>query len=271
MKGKFHDDGVRRRGQGLTSVVHQFRLSSIGAPFTVQRKITTPGSVGVTVSFECDPLAPCIGSLPHMEFSFIPTLVGAEVTLEPLRSEHAGQLAEAVRDGDLHELWYTRIPAPEHMRQDIETRLAQHAAGQVVPWAVRRNVDETMMGVTTFLNLRPDHRRLEIGSTWIAASAQGTGINTEMKLLQLTHAFETLDCMAVEFRTHWHNHRSRRAIAALGAKQDGVLRNHDVWRDGTVRDVVVSSIIDREWPTVRLALTEKMRTLSRDLRSTTAT
>ena len=108
------------------------------------------------------------------------------------------------------------------------------------------------------MNIRAEHRRLEIGSTWIAASAQGTGLNTQVKLLQLTHAFETLGCMAVEFRTHWHNHRSRAAIAGLGAKQDGVLRNHDLWREGTVRDVVVFSVIDREWPTVRLSLTEKL-------------
>jgi RimJ/RimL family protein N-acetyltransferase len=113
--------------------------------------------------------------------------------------------------------------------------------------------------VTTFLHLRADHRRLEIGSTWIATSAQGTGINKEVKLLQLTRAFDELDCIAVEFRTHWHNRRSRAAIEALGAKQDGVLRNHDLWRDGTVRDVVVFSILAGEWPTVRLGLTQHLR------------
>ena len=126
--------------------------------------------------------------------------------------------------------------------------------------------------MTTLLNIRPDHRRLEIGSTWIAPSAQGTGLNTQVKLLQLTHAFESLDCIAVKFRTHWHNHRSRAAVAAQEANQDGVKRNHNQWRNGTMRDVVVfSSIIDSEWPSVRLSLTEKMRTRTRaSMASTTA-
>lgn len=193
-----------------------------------------------------------------MEFTAVPTLTGSLATLEPLSLDHAEALAEAVQDGNLHELWYARVPAPAGMREDVERRLAQHARGEVVPWAIRRADDGVVVGVTTFLNVRADNRRLEIGSTWIAGSAQGTGINAEVKLLQLTHAFETLGCIAVEFRTHWHNRRSRQAIAALGAKQDGVLRNHDLWRDGTVRDVVVFSIIDREWPTVRLALSEKL-------------
>ncbi|WP_413451616.1 GNAT family protein [Georgenia phoenicis] len=197
--------------------------------------------------------------MPSVSLTAVPTLTGSLVTLEPLRRDHADELAVAVQDGDLHELWYARVPSPETMHDDVAARLAQHAAGRVVPWVLRRNADGAALGVTTFLNIREDNRHLEIGSTWIAASAQGTGVNTEAKLLQLTHAFETLGCIAVELRTHWHNHRSRRAIAALGAKQDGVLRNHDLWRDGTVRDVVVFSIIDREWPTVRLGLTERLR------------
>lgn len=195
-----------------------------------------------------------------MEFTTVPRLAGTLVTLEPLSLDHVDELARTVQDGDLHRLWYTRVPEPEAMAEHVEGKLAQHAAGRVVPWTIRRTADGAALGVTTFLNIRADNRRLEIGSTWIAASAQGTGVNAEAKLLQLTHAFETLGCIAVEFRTHWHNHRSRRAIAALGAKQDGVLRNHDLWRDGTVRDVVVFSIIDREWPTVRLGLTERLRT-----------
>lgn len=194
-----------------------------------------------------------------MDFLATPTLTGSLVTLEPLVPEHAGELAEAVAEKDLYKVWYTRLPSPGGMGAEIEHRLAKHRAGQVVPWTIRA-ADGRAVGMTTFLNIRPDHRRLEIGSTWIAPSVQGTGVNTEMKLLQLTHAFETLDCIAVEFRTHWHNHRSRRAIAALGAKQDGVLRNHDLWRNGTMRDVVVFSIIAGEWPTVRLSLREKLRT-----------
>ncbi|MEE6272640.1 GNAT family protein [Georgenia sp. MJ206] len=193
-----------------------------------------------------------------MDFLAIPTLRGALATLEPLSPEHADDLAEAVAEDELYRTWYTRLPSPDGMAADIEHRLAQHVAGSVVPWAIRA-ADGRAVGMTTFLNIRPDHRRLEIGSTWIAPSVQGTGLNTEVKLLQLTHAFETLSCIAVEFRTHWHNQRSRRAIAALGAKQDGVLRNQDLWRDGTMRDVVVFSIIESEWPTVRLSLTEKLR------------
>ena len=197
-----------------------------------------------------------------MDFLAIPTLRGDLASLEPLAPEHAEELAEAVAEEDLYKIWYTRLPTPDRMSAEIEKLLAGHAAGQIVPWTIRA-ADGRAVGMTTFLNIRPDHRRLEIGSTWIAPSAQGTGVNTQVKLLQLAHAFEALDCIAVEFRTHWHNRRSRAAIEALGAKQDGVLRNHDLWRDGSMRDVVVFSIIDSEWPTVRLSLTEKLRTRNR--------
>lgn len=194
-----------------------------------------------------------------MDFLAIPTLRGALASIEPLAREHAEELAEAVAEDELYKVWYTRLPAPDQMSAEIAKRLAGHAAGQIVPWTIL-DADGRAVGMTTLLNIRPDHRRLEIGSTWIAPSVQGTGVNTQVKLLQLTHAFESLDCIAVEFRTHWHNHRSRAAVVALGAKQDGVLRNHDLWRDGTMRDVVVFSIIENEWPTVRLSLTEKLRT-----------
>jgi len=197
-----------------------------------------------------------------MDFYAIPHLSGDLVDLEPLTVEHAPELAEAIAEDDLYKVWFARLPSPDGMLADIKSKLARHAAQQCVPWAVRRRSDGRAVGVTTFLHIRPDHRRLEIGSTWLASSAHGTGINAEAKMLLLAHAFETLDCIAVEFRTHWHNRRSRAAIAALGAKQDGVLRNHDVWRDGTVRDVVVFSIIDREWPTVRLGLREKVRSFT---------
>ena len=192
-----------------------------------------------------------------MDFLAIPTLTGTLATLEPLAPEHAGELAEAVAEENLYQVWYTRLPAPEAMGAEIEKRLAGHAAGHLVPWTIRAG-DGRAVGMTTFLNIRPDHRRLEIGSTWIAPSVQGTGLNTEVKLLQLTHAFEALDCIAVEFRTHWHNHRSRRAIAALGAKQDGVLRSHQRLADGTHRDTVVFSIIAGEWPMVRRHLRYKL-------------
>ena len=194
-----------------------------------------------------------------MDFLAVPRLVGERVTLERSAASDAEQLASAVAEGELYKLWYTRLPEPERMGDEIRRRLEQHAAGRVVPWTIRRHSDGRAVGMTTFLNLRPDHRRLEIGSTWISTSAEGTGVNAEAKLLQLTYAFEELHCIAVEFRAHWHNHRSRAAIAALGAKQDGILRNHDLWRDGSMRDVVVFSIIESEWPAVRLGLTERLR------------
>lgn len=193
-----------------------------------------------------------------MDFDALPQLDGDRVSLVPLSLDHLDDLESAVSEGDLWKTWYTRIPSPEGMRGDIERRLALREGGAILPWAVRDNARGAVVGMTTFLNIVPADRRLEIGSTWLAKSAQRTGINTEAKLLLLTHAFEALDCMAVEFRTHWHNHQSRAAIAGLGAKQDGVLRNHTIWRDGSIRDTVVFSIIAGEWPSVRLGLREKL-------------
>jgi RimJ/RimL family protein N-acetyltransferase len=190
-----------------------------------------------------------------------PVLRGDHVLLELLAPEHEPELAEAVADGELWRLWVTRIPSPQDMAGEIRRRLAEHAAGTMVPWTVRDAGTGRAVGMTTYMNVRPQDRRLEIGSTWLSVSAQGTGVNPEAKLLMLGRAFDELGCVAVEFRTHWHNRRSRRAIEALGAKQDGVLRNQDLWRDGTVRDVVVYSVIDAEWPTVRLGLRERLRRL----------
>ncbi|MCU1479639.1 MAG: hypothetical protein JWQ19_425, partial [Subtercola sp.] len=195
-------------------------------------------------------------SAPAPDFAAVPTLVGARVTLVPLALEHVPDLQRAVAEGDLWQTWYTRIPSPDDMTDAVQHRLDLNAAGEWVPWAVVSNDTGTAVGMTSFLNIRADNRKLEIGSTWLAKSLQRTGINSDAKLLQLTHAFETLGCVAVEFRTHWHNQQSRAAIARLGAKQDGVLRNNDIWRDGTLRDTVVFSIIESEWPTVRLGLTE---------------
>ena len=191
-------------------------------------------------------------------FMEVPTLRGRHVVLEPLAPGHAPELAEAVAEGELWRLWVTRIPAPDEMGAEIDRRLARHAEGTMVPWAVCDAQTGRAVGMTTYMNVRADNRRLEIGSTWLAVTAQRTSINPEAKLLLLTRAFEELDCVAVEFRTHWHNRRSRRAIEALGAKQDGVLRNQDLWRDGTRRDVVVYSVIDAEWPSVRLGLRERL-------------
>jgi len=194
-----------------------------------------------------------------MEIAPAPTLTGDRVTLEPLSQEHADDLRAAVTDGDLWRTWYTSVPAPAQVEDEIDRRLAEHEAGRMVPFAVRDRPTGRVVGSTTFMNIDPGNRHVEIGSTFLAKSAQRSGINTESKLLMLSHAFEAWRCIAVEFRTHWHNHQSRAAIAGLGAKQDGVLRNHSIGRDGTLRDTVVFSIIASEWPAVRLSLAERLR------------
>ncbi|WP_343723539.1 GNAT family protein, partial [Herbaspirillum seropedicae] len=155
-------------------------------------------------------------------------------------------------------LWYTAVPKPENMRAEIERRLHLQQQGSMLPFVIRRNDTGALCGMTTYMNADSVHRRVEIGSTWYAASAQRTGINTECKLMMLTHAFEDMHCIAVEFRTHWMNQQSRAAIARLGAKQDGVLRNHMRMPDGSYRDTVVFSIIESEWPTVRRHLQFKL-------------
>ncbi len=182
------------------------------------------------------------------------TLTGDRVTLEPLSQDHAEGLAAAARDGELWRLWYTSVPSPEGMRGEIDRRLGLHAAGSMLPFTVRRNDTDAVVGMTTFMHVDAKTRRVEIGSTWLARSAQRTGLNAEAKLLLLTHAFDVLQCVAVEFRTHWHNLQSREAIARLGAKQDGVLRSHQRMPDGSLRDTVVFSIVEAEWPAVRSGL-----------------
>lgn len=194
-----------------------------------------------------------------METAPAPTLTGDRVTLEPLAHEHADDLRVAVADGDLWRTWYTSVPAPGEVDAEIDRRLAEQAAGRMVPFAVRDRPTGRVVGATTFINIDTVNRRVEIGSTFLAPSAQRTGINTESKLLLLSHAFDAWRCIAVEFRTHWHNTQSRAAIAGLGAKQDGVLRNHSVGPDGTLRDTVVFSVIASEWPTVRMSLSERLR------------
>jgi RimJ/RimL family protein N-acetyltransferase len=186
------------------------------------------------------------------------TLRGEQVTLEPLAPAHHDGLLSAVRDGELWNLWYTFIPKPEEVADEIERRLDLQAKGSMLPFAVRRNDTGAICGMTTCMNIDAVHRRVEIGATWYAKSAQHTGINTEAKLLLLTHAFERLECIAVEFRTHWMNHKSRDAIARLGAKQDGILRNHMRMPDGSFRDTVVFSIIESEWRTVKRHLQHKL-------------
>lgn len=177
-------------------------------------------------------------------------LQGTHVRLEPLRPEHAPALAEAVAPARLWTLWYTAIPAPERMAAEIERRLGLQAAGSMLPWAVL-DADGTPVGMTTYMNIDATHQRVEIGSTWYAQRVQRTPLNTEAKRLLLAHAFERLQCIAVEFRTHRFNQQSRRAIERLGAQLDGILRNHQRAADGTLRDTVVYSITADEWPTVR--------------------
>ncbi|RDK10274.1 GNAT family N-acetyltransferase [Cupriavidus lacunae] len=178
------------------------------------------------------------------------TLVGRHVTLEPLRAEHADGLRTACADGELWKLWYTSVPAPDRIDAEIARRLGLQQQGSMLPFAVRDAAGE-LAGMTTYMNIDAANRRVEIGSTWYARRVQRTPLNTECKLMLLGHAFDHLDCIAVEFRTHWMNQQSRAAIARLGAKEDGVLRNHQRMPDGSLRDTVVFSIIASEWPAVR--------------------
>jgi len=190
------------------------------------------------------------------------TLEGEQVRLEPLATAHAQGLSEAIQDGELHRLWYTIVPSPEQVPAWIEASLQAQQTGKAVPFAVRRRRDGRIVGSTRYMNIEPTQRRLEIGTTFYAASVQRSGLNTECKRLLLSHAFEALRCIAVEFRTHWFNHRSREAIARLGAKQDGVLRKHQQLADGSFRDTVVFSITDDEWPAVRNHLTFRQARLA---------
>jgi RimJ/RimL family protein N-acetyltransferase len=181
------------------------------------------------------------------------TLKGRHARLVPLSHDHHDDLAQAVRDGELWKLWYTTIPSPEGMKAEIDRRLGLQAKGSMLPFTVL-DADRKPVGMTTYMNVDAPNRRLEIGSTWYAASVQRTGLNTECKLMLLTHAFEDMDCIAVEFRTHVLNTQSRRGIERLGAKLDGTLRQHSIMPNGTIRDTVVYSITAPEWPMVRAHL-----------------
>ncbi|WP_066158310.1 MULTISPECIES: GNAT family protein [Hydrogenophaga] len=192
-----------------------------------------------------------------MPFTTDTTLAGRHVRLVPLRPEHHDDLVEAVRDGELWKLWYTAIPTPEGMAAEIQRRLGLQKAGSMLPFAVL-NPEGQAVGMTTYMNIDAANRRVEIGSTWYRQAVQRTPLNTEAKRLLLTHAFETLGCIAVEFRTHWFNHASRRGIERLGAKLDGVLRSHQINRhpeaQGALRDTCVYSIVAHEWPSVKAHL-----------------
>ena len=185
------------------------------------------------------------------------TLNGAHARLEPLSQAHCAGLTEAVKDGELWKLSNTAIPSAEGMSKEIDRRLGLQAAGAMLPWTVF-DAEGKIAGMTTYMNVDTPNRRVEIGSTWYARRVQRSGVNTQCKLLLLTHAFEKLDCIAVEFRTHFFNHQSRRGIERLGAKQDGILRSHQIAPNGTLRDTVVYSIIASEWPTVKAHLTYQL-------------
>ena len=177
-------------------------------------------------------------------------LRGQHAQLVPLEVSHREALEQAARDGELWKLWYTSVPKPEGMAKEIERRLGLQTQGTMLPWTVL-DAAGAVAGMTTYMNVDQDNRRVEIGSTWYAKRVQRTPLNTECKLMLLRHAFETLDCVVVEFRTSFFNQQSRRAIERLGAKLDGILRNHTRHADGSLRDTCVYSILPNEWPAVR--------------------
>ena len=191
------------------------------------------------------------------------TLSGDHARLEPLSHDHHAGLAEAVKDGELYKLWYTFVPKPEDMTKEIDRRLGLQKSGSMTPFTVF-DADGKIAGMTTYMNVDAANRRVEIGSTWYARRVQRTPLNTQCKLLLLTHAFEALNCIAVEFRTHFFNQQSRRALERLGAKQDGILRSHQVAPNGTLRDTVVFSIIAAEWPTVKAHLAYQLNDKPRE-------
>ena len=185
-------------------------------------------------------------------------LEGDQVELIPLKREHKNELVAAAGDGELWKLWFTSIPSVDTIEQYIDFALAELEQGRALPFVVVLKAENKIIGTTRLCNAVPAHKRLEIGYTWYSKEHQRTGINTECKYLLLTHAFENLNCIAVEFRTHWHNQMSRNAIARLGAKQDGILRNHMIDADGSLRDTVVFSILRDEWAVVKKSLVYKM-------------
>jgi RimJ/RimL family protein N-acetyltransferase len=186
------------------------------------------------------------------------TLTGRHAILEPLSQRHHDGLVEAVKDGELWKLWYTIIPEPARMRADIDRRLGLQSNGTMLPFAVVDAITGKPAGITTYMNVDAPNRRVEIGGTRYRKSLQRTAVNTECKLMLLTRAFESMDCIAVEFRTGFFNHASRRAIERLGAKLDGIIRNHQIMPNGNLRDTCVYSILASEWPAVKTHLSFRL-------------
>lgn len=186
------------------------------------------------------------------------TLQGKHVTLIPLAMEHCTNLIEAAKDGELWKLWYATVPSPDGMADEIKRRLDLQQNGTMLPFTVMDNVTGRPVGMTTYMDIVPINKRLEIGWTWYRKSVQKTAANTECKLMLLTHAFETLQCVVVKCSANFFNHNSRRAIERLGAKLDGVLRNNRIMPNGQIVDSCVYSIINSEWPTVKANLLWKL-------------
>jgi N-acetyltransferase len=192
-------------------------------------------------------------ALPEM-----PTLLGDYVRLEPLGHEHQADLCLASEDGKLYELWYTAIPSPESMTAEIDRRLGLYGQGTMMPFATIDVASGKAIGMTTFMNMKLENLKVEIGSTWMAHSFHRTAINPEAKLLMLSFAFDILGCNAVELRTHEKNEQSRAAIQKLGATLDGLLRNDMVMPNGTLRNTAVYSITKDEWPAVHDGLVARL-------------
>jgi len=185
-------------------------------------------------------------------------LSGKHARLEPLTQNHCQDLQEAVQDGELYNIWYTRIPTPENMAAEIDRRLQLQAKHEMLPFAVIDIATNKAVGMTTYFNINQENRRLEIGYTWYRQSMQRTALNTEAKYLLLLHAFEVLGCVGVEFRTHQFNYRSQAAIGRLGAKLDGILRSARVMKNGAIADSYVYSILGSEWAIVKTHLLARL-------------
>lgn len=186
-------------------------------------------------------------------------LDGEHVFLIPLERSHSDALVTDSKDGKLWGLWFTQVPSPTTVNDYVEAALKDKSDGVSLPFVVINKLSGKIIGSTRFCHADASNRRLEIGYTWYSKSFQKTSVNTETKLLLLNHAFEELKCIAVEFRTHWHNMESRRAISRLGAKQDGIIRNHQIQDDGSYRDTVVFSILESEWQNVKKNLNHQLR------------
>ena len=182
------------------------------------------------------------------------TLEGTRVKLIPLSADHGESFKPILLAEKLYKLWYTSVPTVEQIEEEIKRRLAFQSIGAWIPFSVKDKRDGKICGMTSYMNIDIKNRRLEIGSTWLSKTVQRSGLNTQMKYLMLEHAFESFNCIAVEFRTHFMNHQSRTAIERLGAKLDGILRNHQIMPNNSLRDTCVYSITNAEWPAVKAHL-----------------